>query len=68
MGDLVHNSIRDLRAAASVTQEALAEALGVSRQTIIAIEKGHYTPSLPLAMRIAKLFRRRVEDVFTLKK
>lgn len=66
MNDDVKNSVKDLRLARDVTQEAFAEALGVSRQTIIAIEKGHYTPSLPLAIRIARFFRRRVEEIFTL--
>lgn len=68
MSDHVINILRRLRDAGNVTQETLAEAVGVSRQTIIAIEKGHYTPSLPLAMKIAVYFRRRVEDIFTFKK
>jgi putative transcriptional regulator len=50
-----------------MTQEDLAGRVGVSRQTIIAIESGRYTPSLGLALRLAKLFKCRVEDLFALK-
>jgi len=49
-----------------VTQEDLAGAVGVSRQTIIAIEKGNYVPSLLLAMQLTKFFKARVEDLFTI--
>lgn len=68
MPDDVRNNLKELRASRDVTQEELAEAVGVSRQTIIAIEKGNYVPSLLLAMRVARFFKARVEDVFTLKK
>jgi putative transcriptional regulator len=64
----ITNRLKDLRGAQGVTQEELADAVGVSRQTIIAVEKGNYVPSLLLAMRIARFFKARVEDVFTLKK
>lgn len=64
----ITNRLKDLRGAKGVTQEELAEAVGVSRQTIIAVEKGNYVPSLLLAMNIARRFKARVEDVFTLKK
>ncbi|HUW57409.1 MAG TPA: helix-turn-helix transcriptional regulator [Planctomycetota bacterium] len=47
-----------------MTQEELAHRVGVTRQTIIAIEAGKYAPSLPLAFRLARTFNRRVEDVF----
>ena len=47
-----------------MTQEELAQRIGVTRQTIIALEAGKYTPSLALAFRIARAFNRRVEDVF----
>ena len=50
-----------------VTQQQLAQAVGVSRQTIIAIEKGRYTPSVLLALKIAKYFGLKVEDIFELK-
>lgn len=58
------NSVRDLRAQLDWTQTDLAQKLGVSRQTINAIETEKYDPSLPLAFKIAKLFRRRVEEIF----
>jgi putative transcriptional regulator len=60
----VKNSLRDLRAQLNWTQADLAEKLGVSRQTVNAIETEKYDPSLSLAFKIAKLFRRSVEDVF----
>ncbi len=47
-----------------MSQQALADAIGVSRQTVVAIEKGHYSPSLETAFRIARLFGVGVEDVF----
>jgi putative transcriptional regulator len=58
------NKIRVLRAMREITQEELAAALGVTRQTIIAIEKGKYDPSLPLAFRIARFFNLPVEKIF----
>ncbi len=59
--------LREWRARFKVTQEALARAVGVTRQTIIAIEKGKYLPSLELALKIAKFFDAKVEDIFALK-
>ena len=64
--EYVSNSVHELRTAASITQEELADAVGVSRQTIIAIEKGNYTPSVLLALRVAKAFRVHVEAVFSI--
>lgn len=58
------NRLRELREAKGLTQEELAKALGVTRQTIIAIEKGKYNPSLRLAFKIAKFFKVKIEDVF----
>ncbi len=58
------NKVRVLRAMREITQEELAAALGVTRQTIIAIEKGKYDPSLPLALGIARFFRVPVEKIF----
>ncbi|MCR4311150.1 MAG: helix-turn-helix transcriptional regulator, partial [Candidatus Taylorbacteria bacterium] len=51
---------------AGVTQEDLAEAVGVTRQTISAIEKGNYTPSVFLALKIAQFFKLPVERIFTI--
>lgn len=59
------NKIKVYRAMHDLTQEALAQALGVTRQTILAIEKGKYDPSLELAFRIAKYFDTTIEEVFT---
>ncbi|WP_297093103.1 helix-turn-helix transcriptional regulator [Thermococcus sp.] len=58
------NRLRELREERGLTQEELAKALGVTRQTIIAIEKGKYDPSLKLAFRIARFFNRRIEEIF----
>lgn len=58
------NRVRDLRSERDWSQADLAEKLEVSRQTINAIETGKYDPSLPLAFKIATLFRNRIEDVF----
>lgn len=60
----MRNKVKVLRAERDLTQEALANAVGVSRQAIIAVEAGKYDPSLPLAMRIARFFERPVEQVF----
>ncbi|AIU68898.1 XRE family transcriptional regulator [Thermococcus eurythermalis] len=58
------NRLRELREAKGLTQEELAKALGVTRQTIIAIEKGKYDPSLRLAFKIARFFNAKIEDIF----
>lgn len=60
----MRNAVPELRAAAGMTQADLAASLGVSRQTVISIERGRYDPSLPLAFRIARLFGRTIEEVF----
>jgi len=62
----VSNSVSALRQKRGLTQQALAEAVGVTRQTIIAIEKGNYTPSVLLALKIAHYFKVSLEDVFSL--
>jgi putative transcriptional regulator len=59
------NKIAELRQANGWTQADLAEALGVSRQTVISIERGKYDPSLPLAFRISAVFERPIEDLFS---
>lgn len=58
------NRLKVLRAEHELTQEDLAKALGVSRQTINAIEKGKYDPSLVLAFKMAELFKIRIEEIF----
>lgn len=63
----IRNHIRRLRfEAGEMTQQALAEAVGCTRQTIIVLEQGRYVPSLALAFRIARTFGRTIEDVFEL--
>ena len=52
----------------NLTQEALATAIGVTRQTVIAMEKGKYNPSLELAFKIARYFNVQIEDVFVYEK
>ena len=58
------NKLRELRAAKEWSQSDLADKLDVSRQTVNAIETEKYDPSLPLAFKIAKIFRKPVEDIF----
>ena len=58
------NKIKIFRATFNMTQEELADKAGVTRQTIIAIEKNKYAPSLNLAFRIAKIFDEKIENIF----
>ncbi|WP_224487917.1 helix-turn-helix transcriptional regulator [Robertkochia flava] len=58
------NRLKVLRAERDFTQGDLADALGVSRQTVNAIEKGKFDPSLPLAFKIASLFGHSIEEIF----
>jgi putative transcriptional regulator len=58
------NDVRELRNARRLSQGELGQALGVSRQTINAIETERYTPSLPLALALARFFEKTVEEVF----
>ncbi len=60
----MNNSVRERRTEAGWTQQDLAERLGVSRQTVNAIETGKYDPSLPLAFKLAALFKTRIETLF----
>jgi putative transcriptional regulator len=60
----MRNEVRSLRTEHKLSQQQLAEAMDVSRQTINSIEKERYTPSLPLAMALAKYFGKPVEEVF----
>lgn len=58
------NKIRELRTAREWSQNELGDKLGVSRQTVNAIETEKYDPSLPLALKIARLFKKPVEEIF----
>ncbi len=60
----MRNKLRVLRAEREWSQADLADLAGVSRQTINALEKGKYDPSLPLAFKLARLFELRIEDIF----
>ena len=62
------NRLKELRAERDWTQANLAEELGVSRQTVNAIEKGKFDPSLPLAFKIARLFDLSIEEIFQVAK
>jgi len=64
---MINNSIKQQRESKGLTQEDLGKAVSVSRQTIIAIEKGNYEPSLGLALKLARFFKVSVEDLFVIK-
>lgn len=64
MREYISNKVHEERFKCNLTQEELAQKLGVSRQTVIAIEKGHYTPSVLLALKIADTFKQSVENIF----
>lgn len=64
MKECIKNEVSKLRTETGVTQEDLATKVNVSRQTIIALEKGNYTPSILLALRIAGFFKMPVEKIF----
>lgn len=61
----MNNILRELREARSMTQEDLAALVGVSRQTIISLEKGKYNPSIILAHNLARIFQLHIEDIFS---
>src|SRR3989344_7246858 len=67
MQEIISNKVYELRSKTGITQEALAESIGVKRQTIIAIEKGNYTPSVILALKIGKFFKKPLEEIFSIK-
>ena len=67
MNEKMLNNVRDFRKRAGLTQEDLADAVSVSRQTIISIERGRYVPSLSLALKIARFFGCPTDDMFQLK-
>lgn len=60
----MQNEVRNLRTAIGLSQQQLGEAMDVSRQTINSIEKERYTPSLPLALMLARFFAKPVEEIF----
>jgi putative transcriptional regulator len=64
LGLLMRNRVRELREARGWSQAELGERLDVSRQTINAIETGKYDPSLPLAFKLARVFKQRIESMF----
>ncbi|UCH85575.1 MAG: helix-turn-helix transcriptional regulator [Candidatus Latescibacterota bacterium] len=66
MSDTILNKVREYRRGAKLTQEDLGRAVGVSRQTIISIERGKYIPSLPLALKIAAYFGCSTDEMFKL--
>lgn len=61
----IMNNLRELRTRDELTQEELAKQLGITRQTVIAMEKGNYNPSLELAFKIARVFDVKIEDIFS---
>lgn len=61
----VRNTLAELRRGYGWSQQRLADELGVTRQTVISIEKGRFDPSLPLAFRLAAVFGRAIEDIFS---
>ncbi|MGP9526660.1 MULTISPECIES: helix-turn-helix transcriptional regulator [Micrococcaceae] len=60
----MQSNLSEYRKDRGISQQALADLLGVSRQTIISLEKGRYDPSLPLAFKLAAQFNCRIEDLF----
>jgi putative transcriptional regulator len=66
MGEKIVNRVKELRGELGWTQQQLAEAVGVSRQSINSIERNRYVPSLPLALKFAEVFARATDDIFTL--
>lgn len=64
----VLNTVQEIRKESGVTQQVLADAVGVTRQTIISIEKGNYVPSVLLALKIAVFFKKPVEEIFSIDK
>ncbi len=65
MGENIRNRVFEIRQKMGLTQEALASSVGVTRQTIIALEKGNYIPSVLLALKIARCFKQPVEKIFS---
>ncbi len=66
--DMVVNNVHILRKKRGLTQEGFANQLGITRQTVIAIEKGNYVPSVLLALKIASFFKKPLEEIFKIVK
>jgi putative transcriptional regulator len=66
MGEQITNRVKELRSERGWTQQQLAEAVGVSRQSVNSIERNRYVPSLPLALKFAEVFESPTDDIFTL--
>lgn len=66
MREIIQNRLYEVRIKSDITQEKLSDKVGVSRQTIIAIEKGNYIPSVLLALKLAKFFKKPLEEIFYL--
>ncbi len=66
MNESIQNKVGVLRQERGMTQEEIASLVGVTRQTIIALEKGNYVPSVLLALKIARVFKVEVEKVFSI--
>jgi putative transcriptional regulator len=64
----IRNRVKELRVARNWTQQELADAVGVSRQSINSVERERYVPSLPLALTFARVFRCSTDDIFSLEK
>ena len=64
MSEYISNKVYTLRTQKGFTQEEFAEKVGITRQTVISIEKGNYTPSVHLAIKIASVFKLSVEEIF----
>lgn len=64
--EIIKNCVNEYRTKAGLTQEDLAQRVGVTRQTIIAIERGNYTPSVLLALKLAEVFKVTVEKLFSI--
>lgn len=66
MSEGVHNRVKEQRTAMGWTQQDLARAVGVSRQSVNSIERNRYVPSLPLALKFARVFECSTDEIFTL--
>jgi len=66
MEEIIKNKVNEYRLKSGLTQEELADKVGVTRQTIIAIERGNYTPSVLLALKLARVFKVSVELLFSI--